>query len=132
MNRYDDSLIHTGKKKRSSKMICRMREKTKFPRADCCYSRAEIAHGPTDVDPDHVGGGPFVADEFCDRRRSSPVFVWMAEPDAAFPYSSTSTQLPPRWLPVLAGTQTKFFPFFCWVVACTAATRFRSKLSSVA
>src|SRR6476620_11130046 len=110
-----------------------MRGKAKFPRADLLLpSGCQIAHGPTDVFPDHDGAAPFVADEFCERRRSSPVLVWTAEPDAAFPYSSTSTQLPPRWLPVLAGTQTIFFPFFCSVVACTAATRFRSKLSSVA
>src|SRR4029077_9391558 len=112
MNRYDDSLIPTGKMTRSSKMICRMREKATFPSRLLLQSDCEIAHGPTDVFPDHDGAAPFVADEFCERRSSSPVCVWRPDRDAAFPYSSISTHLPPRCLPFLAGTQTIFFRFF--------------------
>ena len=128
MNRYDDSLIPTGKMRRSSKMICRMREKAKFPSRLLLQSGCQIAHGPTDVFPDHDGAAPFVADEFCERRSSSPVLVWMAEPDAAFPFSSTSTQRPPMWLPVLAGTQTMCLSFLLHCACLRRRHRFQIKI----
>jgi hypothetical protein len=40
------------------------------------------------------------------------VTVSMLEPECAFPPSSTSTQLPPIWLPVRLGTHTICFPPF--------------------
>ena len=45
-------------------------------------------------------------------------------PVSAVSFSSTSTQLPPICLPVVAGTHTMCFPVFAGALACDADTGF--------
>src|SRR4030095_11762406 len=48
-------------------------------------------------------------------------------PGADFAPSSTSTQLPPMWLPVAGGTETMCFHFFCPALACAAGHGLRTQ-----
>src|SRR5205807_2548617 len=58
--------------------------------------------------------------------------LWTFElPGAELPVSSTSTQVPPIWLPVRAGTQTMCFPLFAAVAACDDGAGFKSKFNCV-
>ena len=77
---------------------------------------------PPDVIPD---------DGACDCRcwacSSEPLDVWTFDaPVFELPVSPTSTQPPPRWLPVFAGTHTICFPLFApALVPAQAVTRTR-------
>src|SRR5438552_14517907 len=68
----------------------------------------------------------------CARRSASalPLLTFKA-PASALPVSSTSTQRPPTWLPVVAGIHTMCFPLFAGALACEADAGFRSKFSCV-
>ncbi len=85
------------------------------------------------VAPDDVAGSPPCVDCNCSRRSASalPLLTFNA-PESALPLSSTSTQRPPMWLPVLDGTQTMcFFPLFAAALACAADAGLTSKFSCV-
>src|SRR5215471_6722500 len=51
------------------------------------------------------------------------VTLSILEAECAFPRSSTSTQLPPRWVPVRPGTHTMCFPPFATLPACEFCLR---------
>src|ERR1700747_3434053 len=88
------------------------------------------AQGPVPDLPTDCGPPEFC---ICSRRSASalPLLTFRA-PASALPLSSTSTQRPPIWLPVLDGTQTMcFFPLFADVLAFDADVGFRSKFSCV-
>src|SRR6267378_3923803 len=67
----------------------------------------------------------------CRCSASALAFCTFKVPGADFAPSSTSTQLPPIWLPVAGGTQTMCFPFFWPALACAAGTGLRSKFNCV-
>ena len=92
----------------------------------------ELNHqcGPLPLYPGtFCGPPPFCS---CSRRSASalPVLTFKA-PAPEVPLSSTSTQRPPVWLPVVGGIQTMCFPFFWPALACDAVAGFRSKFSCV-
>jgi hypothetical protein len=65
------------------------------------------------VPPDDPGGSPPWVACSCWRRRSSALALSTFKAAvSALPVSSTSTQRPPTWLPVVDGTQTMCFPLF--------------------
>src|SRR5438874_9869019 len=85
-----------------------------------------------DPDPDADAGNPPWVEFSCARRSASalPLLTFKA-PASALPVSSTSTQRPPTWLPVVAGIHTMCFPLFAGALACEADAGFRSKFSCV-
>src|SRR4030095_3790259 len=85
---------------------------------------------PLDVDPDE-GDGSTPPERSCSCRRASALPLLTLKASGSAAPSGTSTQRPPTWLPVVAGTQTLCFPFFWPALACAAGTGFRSHLSCV-
>src|SRR6266550_1920555 len=83
-------------------------------------------------DPDADGGNPpWVEFNCCCRSASALPLLTFKAPASALPVSGTSTQRPPVWVPVVAGTQTMCFPLFVAALACDAAAGLRSKFSCV-
>src|SRR6266566_9320197 len=93
---------------------------------------AARAQGLDPFPPDADGGSPPWVAFNCSRRSASalPLLTFKA-PASALPVSGTSTQRPPVWVPVVAGTQTMCFPLFVAALACDAAAGLRSKFSCV-
>src|ERR1051326_8921770 len=109
-------------------------EEAKLPRVDHHGSRATVRRGHT-----ARGARVQIRSVFSKRRPNyealmlvrrhfenyqlRTVTLSMLEAECAFPLSSTSTQLPPRWLPVRPGTHTMCFPPFATLPAWDVCLR---------